>query len=312
MFKLSYVIPCYQSENTIEIVVKSIQTVMSEKKENYEIILVNDCSPDNVWGIMKKLAIQEKNILSVNLTRNFGQHSALMAGYSLATGDVIISMDDDGQTPIEEVYKLIEQLNKGYDLVFAKYKNIKQKGFRILGSYINEKMAEYLIHKPKGIKPTSFFATHSFIVKEMLKYKSAYPYIGGLIYRTTQNICNIEVEHHSRLEGNSGYSLKKLFSMWVNGFTAFSVKPLRIAMFLGFFCSVLGFSYGIILVVRKLIGISVQIGYSSLLASNLFIGGMIMILLGMIGEYIGRIYLCINSAPQYVIREIVGEGKGDK
>lgn len=308
MHKLSYVIPCYRSENTIETVVKSIRDVMRDKKDEYEIILVNDGSPDNVWNVIKELAVREAHITSVNLTRNFGQHAALMAGYKLASGDVIVSMDDDGQTPVEEVYKLIEKLDDGYDVVFARYERVKQNHFRVFGSYMNEKMTEYLISKPKGIKPTSFFTMQSFVVKEMLKYESAYPYIGGLIYRTTQNICNVKVRHHKRIEGRSGYNLKRLFSMWINGFTAFSVKPLRIAMLLGFICSGIGMLYGIEVVIRKLMGANIQAGYSSLLVSVLFVGGVIMILLGMVGEYVGRIYLCINNAPQYVIREIVDSG----
>lgn len=307
MCSLSFVIPCYRSEKTIQKVVEKIQSVMRQKKDSYEIVLVNDCSPDNVWNVIKKISQEQANITAINLTRNFGQHAALMAGYRFATGNIIVSMDDDGQTPIEEVYALIRKLEEGYDVVFAKYKTVKQNTFRKIGSWFNERMTEYLINKPRGIKPTSFFVAYQFIVKEMLRYNSAYPYIGGLIFRTTRNIANVEVEQHERLRGTSGYTLRKLIRMWFNGFTAFSTKPLRVATVLGFMTAILGVLFGIITIIRKLMVPDIQMGYSSLLVSILFIGGIIMILLGVIGEYLGRIYICMNNAPQYVIREVSGE-----
>ena len=313
MRKISYVVPCYGSEKSIEIVVKAIKDVMNEGQDEYEIILVNDSSPDNVWHIIHNLAESDLHIIGIDLTKNFGQHSALMAGYGYASGDIVISMDDDGQTPVESVYSLIEELDKGYDVVFARYETIKQNKFRIFGSYLNEKMTERLVGKPKNIKATSFFAMKVFVVKKMLEYNSAYPYIGGLIFRTTQNIGNVLVKQHTRLYGTSGYRLTKLIRMWVNGFTAFSVKPLRLATFLGFFSSFVGIAYGIYIVIHKLLVPNIAIGYSSIMAIILFIGGIIMMLLGLIGEYVGRIYICINRSPQYVIRQVIGrETDGSK
>lgn len=316
MCKLSFVIPCYGSENTIEDVVQTIKNAMKQQTTSYEIILVNDCSPDYVWDVIKKISSQQENVVGIDLTKNFGQHSALMAGYRFAKGDIIVSMDDDGQTPIEEVGALIDKLEKGYDVVFAKYKTTKQNVFRRIGSKINERMTEYLINKPADIKPTSFFVAYRFIIKEMLRYNNAYPYIGGLIFRTTRNIANVEVEHHKRMQGASGYTFRKLVRMWFNGFMAFSVKPLRIATVLGFISAILGAVFGVATIIRKLFIPSIQMGYSSLLVSILFIGGVIMVLLGIIGEYIGRIYICINNAPQYVIREVsmknIERGKSDE
>lgn len=308
MRKISYVVPCYGSEKSIKIVVNTIKDVMKDRPDEYEVILVNDSSPDNVWNVICNMADDDAKIVGIDLAKNFGQHSALMAGYYYASGDIIISMDDDGQTPVESVYSLIEELDKGYDVVFAKYETIKQNKFRVFGSYLNEKMTEHLVGKPKNIKATSYFAMKSFVVKKMLEYDSAYPYIGGLIFRTTQNIGNVLVEQHSRLYGISGYRLTKLVKMWINGFTAFSVKPLRVATFLGFFSSFIGIAYGIYIVIRKLLVPNIAIGYSSVMAIILFIGGIIMMLLGLIGEYIGRIYICINRSPQYVIRQVVGRG----
>lgn len=312
MKKFSFVIPCYRSEKSIEMVVNLIKSTMAQNIGEYEIILVNDHSPDNVWEIIKHMAENDDLITGIDLARNFGQHSALMAGYAVAEGDIVISLDDDGQTPVDEVGKLLDAIDEGYDVVFAEYDSIKQSGFRIFGSKVNEKMTEYLIGKPKEIRPTSYFAAKRFVVDEMLKYKHAYPYVGGLIFRTTKNIANVKVHHRERIYGTSGYNFIKLLSLWINGFTAFSVKPLRLATAAGVICSVCGFSYGIYTIIRKLINPAITMGYSSLLTSILFVGGVIMLLLGMIGEYVGRIYLCLNNAPQYVIREIVSKKETGK
>jgi len=304
--KLSFVIPCYCSEFTIGDVVKEIDSTLSNQEQyTYEIILVNDCSPDNVFDKIKQLAERDSNIKVVSLARNFGQHSALMAGYSICTGDIVISLDDDGQIPVNEVFSLIEKLNEGYDVVYGSYKNKKHSIFRNMGSRINDLMSEYLMNKPKNLKVSSYFVTHRFIIDEMLKYKNSYPYLLGLVLRTTKNITSVYVNHRERESGSSGYTFKKLISLWVNGFTAFSVKPLRIATFLGCICALMGFVFGIYTIINKLLNPSTPAGYSSMMAALLFIGGMIMLMLGLIGEYVGRIYISINNSPQYVIRETI-------
>lgn len=306
MEKISIVIPCYCSEHTITDVVNEILDVTSSKKEyEIEIILVNDGSPDNVWKVICNLVNKHSCVKGFSLSRNFGQHAALMAGYHNCSGDIVISADDDGQSPIDELYLLIEKIHDGYDVVYGKYPQIKQTAFRILGSWINEKMSEHLLGKPKGLKGNSFNAIRKYVIDEMLCYENPYPYMEGLVLRVTKNITNVTVHQRQRLDGKSGYSLKKLIKLWLNGFTAFSEKPLRIAVFLGFCCSMFGFGYGLITIIRRLIDPLIQVGYSSIMATILFIGGVIMLLLGIIGEYVGRIYISINNAPQYVIREKV-------
>jgi undecaprenyl-phosphate 4-deoxy-4-formamido-L-arabinose transferase len=306
--KLSVVIPCYRSENTIRGVVNELVTTMQTRPETeYEIILVNDCSPDNVWSVIKEICQENANVRGVCLARNFGQHSALMAGYRLCSGDYIISMDDDGQSAANELFRLVDALEEGYDVVYADYPVKKESAMRLLGSELNAKMNEVMIDKPKGIVPNSYFIVRSFIVKEMLKYENAYPYVDGLIFRATKNIGKVEITHREREEGRSGYTLKKLISLWLNGFTAFSVKPLRFATSCGIICAFLGMLMVIYTVVHKLVNPNVAIGYSSLMSMLLFIGGMIMFMMGLIGEYIGRIYISLNNSPQFVIREIYGQ-----
>ena len=302
---LSFVIPCYRSEKTIETVVNEIISMLSTKQiDKYEIILVNDYSPDNVWSVIKNLSENNKQIKGISLARNFGQHAALMAGYAHCTGDYVVSLDDDGQAPLESLFRLIDKLEEGYDVVYAYYNEIRQNSFRVFGSKMAQKMGEMMLSVPKDFKGSSFYVARKFVIDEIIRYKNTYPYVFGLVFRTTRNVTSIPTEHRSRLVGKSGYSFTKLFALWMNGFTAFSVKPLRISTFLGVFTAFLGFIYGIITIIKKLVNPEVAVGYSSIICAILFIGGIIMMMLGLIGEYIGRMYICMNNSPQYVIKEI--------
>ncbi|MGN0156603.1 MAG: glycosyltransferase family 2 protein [Lachnospiraceae bacterium] len=308
MKKVSFVIPCYRSEKTIEGVVREIKETMETLSEYcYEIILVNDCSPDDTFSVITKLCRQNENICGISLAKNFGQHSALMAGFHYVTGDILVCLDDDGQTPADEVGKLLAEIENGQDVVYAKYDHKKHSVFRNFGSAVNEKMAQFLLGKPKELYVSSYFAARRFIVDEMLRYDKSYPYIIGLVLRSTKRISNVTVSHREREIGTSGYTLGKLVALWMNGFTAFSVKPLRMATGIGILCACAGFLYGIYTVIKKLVNPLVPIGFSSLMSAIMFIGGMILFMLGMLGEYIGRMYIGMNNAPQYVIREIVNE-----
>lgn len=312
MIKISVVIPCYNSEHTIKTVVDEvINTISARKGYDYEIILVNDCSPDSVFDVISDMAANNNKIKGLDLAKNFGQHSAIMAGFTYVTGDIVLCLDDDGQTPACEMFSLIDALNE-YDLVFAKYTNKKHSAFRNFGSKVNDKMAQWLIDKPKGLKIMSYFACKRYVVEEVKKYDNPYPYISGLLLRATKRIGNVEIHHHERIEGKSGYTIKKLLMLWVNGFTAFSVKPLRIATITGVLAAVAGFFYSLYIIINKLIHPATPLGYSSTMAVLLFIGGMIMIMLGLIGEYIGRIYISLNNAPQYVIRKSVNTEENDE
>lgn len=306
--KISFVIPCYRSEKTLTGVIDEIKTTMVEIGHEYEIILVNDCSPDNTFELIKKLASENDNILGIDLAKNFGQHCALMAGMRHTSGDVVVCLDDDGQTPANEVGKLLGKLDEGYDVCYASYGKKQHSGFRNFGSKINELMTRIMLGKPKQLQVSSYFAVKRFVVDDMLKYEHSYAYVIGLVLRATKNVANVEVNHRARTEGTSGYTLAKLFSLWFNGFTAFSIKPLRIATGIGCFCACSGFLYGIFTIVKKFIlGAAVEAGFSALMSVLVFIGGMIMLMLGLIGEYVGRIYICMNNSPQYVIREKVGK-----
>lgn len=305
MKKVSFVIPCYRSENTVEGVVNEIEITMQSMsdKYEYEVILVNDCSPDNTMGTIRRICEENSKVKGIGFSRNFGQHAALMAGLRQSDGDYVVCLDDDGQTPADEVGKLLEKLEEGFDAVYAKYEHKQHSGFRNLGSKVNELMTRIMLEKPKNLFISSYFGVKRFIVEDMIRYENSYPYVIGLVLRSTKNITNVVVNHREREEGSSGYTLKKLFALWFNGFTAFSVKPLRIATCLGALSAFLGFAYGIYTVIKRFVNPDVPIGYSSMMAALVFFCGMIMVMLGLIGEYIGRIYISMNSSPQYVIRE---------
>lgn len=310
MKKVSFVIPCYRSEKTLEGVITEIKEAMGKLNQyTYEIVLVNDSSPDNTWKTIEKISSENENITGINLSKNFGQHAALMAGMRETCGDYVICLDDDGQTPANEVDKLLTALEEGADAVYAKYGNKKHSLFRNFGSRANDLMTRIMLGKPRELFVSSYFGVKRFVVEDMVRYQNSYPYVIGLVLRATKNIVNVDVTHREREEGRSGYTLKKLLGLWFNGFTAFSVTPLRIATVIGIFCAFVGFAYGIYVFVRRLLDPNMVMGFSSLMCVILFVGGMLMIMLGLVGEYIGRIYISLNNSPQYVIREKIGKNQ---
>ncbi|MCR5449849.1 MAG: glycosyltransferase family 2 protein [Solobacterium sp.] len=301
--KYSFVIPCYNSSLSISHVVKEIQDKMLEMQETeYEIILVNDHSKDNTKEVIFGLADQP-NIRAISLAKNSGQDAACLCGYKASAGDYVISLDDDGQNPANEVDKLIDKLNEGYDVVIAHYPNKQHESWRNIGSKINDIMEIEMLGKPRELYVGSYFIAKRFIIDQITQYTNPYPYIRGLLLSATDNIANVDVHHRSREFGTSQYTLKKLLGLWVNGFTSFSVKPLRFSTLIGALIALLGFVMTLYAVIHKLLHPEISAGWASLMSVITLIGGMILLMLGMIGEYVGRIYISINHTPQYVIQE---------
>ena len=311
--KISFVIPCYCSEKTLGSVVNEIQKTMKKRDEyEYEIILVNDNSKDNTESIINSLVNENDNIIGISFARNFGQPNALMAGFRVANGDLIMTSDDDGQTPVGLFWEFLDKMNEGFDVVCAKYLRRPQKSLvRRLGTKLNESMMYHMINKPKEIGLSSFFLAKKFVIDEIVKYQNPYPYIAGLLLRTTRNIGNLEIQQRERISGKSGYNFSKLFKLWINGFTSFSLKPLRVGIALGFTSGIVGVLVAIYTLIRKIVIPTIQIGYTSQISITLILGGFILCVLGIIGEYIGRIYMCINGEPQYVIKSVFLNRKTD-
>ena len=303
---ISIIIPCYCSGNNIVSVVEEIKTVLTEEKKSYEIILVNDGSPDNTYEIISGIANENNNIYAVDLAKNCGQHAAIMAGFKYAKGELIMTCEDDGQTQLSILPQLIDKINEGYDVAAPKYQDRgKRSLFRRLGTKCAILMGNWMIPRPKGMLVPIYFVAKKFVIKEILKYNQPFPYIEGLILRSTFNIALVDAKQNERLSGRSGYTFKKMINLWLNGFTSFSIKPLRASVFCGIFSSIVGILVGIYVVIQRIFNDNIVSGWSSIIAVMLFMFGIVLLVLGMIGEYVGRIYLCINMSPQYVVRQVV-------
>ena len=301
---ISFVIPCYGSEKTISFVLEEIQQVISQREEyDYEVIAVNDCSPDNVWEVLLEHATVNPRIRMLGLAKNMNRPGAVMAGLGRVSGDYVVVMDDDGQCPMDHFWELLQPLEGDYDVSIADYPSRKQSLFKDFGTLVNKKMTEWILDRPKELQFTNFMAMRRYIVTEICKYTNPYPYMTGLILRTTRRIISVPMEERSRYNGSSNFTFIKMLNLWMNGLTAFSIKPLRLAAVLGAALSIIGFLYGLYTVISRLSHPTIAPGYSSLMAVLLLIGGVIMLMLGLIGEYIGRIYISLNNSPQYVIRD---------
>ncbi len=306
--RISFVIPCYRSEKTIREVIGEIIRVVSEKKEyDYEVICVNDCSPDQVGSVITQLAESNPKIKYIEFVKNKGKHAAILAGHAFVTGEFVVDMDDDCQSPVYELWRLLTPVeNDECDVATANYFKKKESLFKRFGSWINMKTSTIMLDKPKGMIIDNFSVMKRLISDEIIKYKNPYPYFEGLVFSITKRVNVVMMEQRERGDDNrTGYTFIKSLALWSNGLTAFSVKPLRIASVAGLIFAIAGFLWGISIIIRKLVFDSILVmGYSSLAAIMLFSSGLMMLMLGMLGEYIGRIYISINSQPQYTIKNI--------
>lgn len=281
---LSFVIPCYHSAATLAAVTRQIrETVRADGRYQYEIILVNDNPADDTWREICRLKQEDPQIFGICMSRNFGQASALMAGYRHVHGDIVVSLDDDGQTPPAEMFRLIDAMDEDTDVVYASYPSKHHSAFRNFGSKVNDWMATWLMGKPKDLYMASYYAARRFIIDEMVKCDNPFPYVDGLAVRSTCRFKNIPIDHQDRTEGESGYTFAKLLRLWLNGFTAFSVKPLRVATVMGMVFSLVGFLFAVIVVVRKIILLdAIDAGWSSIVAIVLLLDGILMMMLGLV------------------------------
>lgn len=303
--KISFVIPCYHSQQTIRQVVEDIRTtVIADGRYDYEIILVNDNPPDETWKVITDLQSQDSHVIGVCFSRNFGQHSALMAGYRAVEGDIVVSLDDDGQTPPSEMFKLIDALDDSTDIVYAKYPVKQHSKFRNFGSKVNDAMTIWLLNKPKDLYLASYYAAKRFVIDEMVRCSNPFPYVDGLALRSTSRVKNVPINHLERQSGSSGYTFRKLLNLWLNGFTSFSEKPLRVSTFFGAVMAFLGILFAAFIVIQKvLLGSAIDAGWSSIITIILVLNGSVLMMIGLVGEYVGRIYVTMNGTPQYVVLE---------
>ena len=301
---LSIVVPLYRSADSIERLIRELSALPVEG--GCELVLVNDGSPDNTAELAEKfMQTSARPITLVKLSRNFGEYNAVMAGLHQATGDYIVTMDDDLQNPPSEVLKLLAHAQAGkYDVVYSFYAEKQHDRWRNFGSWMTNRVADMLLDKPRGLYLSSFRVMSHFVAKEICRHDGPFVYVDGLLLQVTQNIGRLEVLHAERATGTSGYTFRRLVRLWLAMFVGFSVMPLRLATALGFLLAVSGFLSGIAVVVIRLLYGSVE-GWSSLMVALLLFSGTQLILLGVAGEYIGRTYLTANRRPQFVVRDVV-------
>ena len=305
---VTIVIPCYRSENTIAQVVDEIKRELAQRPNNdYQIILVNDCSPDNTWEVIKTIAENDRHITGINLSRNYGQNNARLAAVPYIKGEVCICMDDDGQHPADQIYTIVDKIMEGYDLVYARFGRQKQSFVRRIVSKIHTDIQEMIGAKPKGIVNCSFLGWSRFAIETLKKYHSPFVSAGSFLLRSTTRIANVDVQQRARMSGHSGYTLKKLINLELTELTNFSLVPLRFSGIVGAISAFVGLVFGIFILVYKLIYPDTSVGSLFTMTLLLFIGGIIMLMLGLLGEYIGKTYMTISNQPQYTIREIVND-----
>jgi glycosyltransferase involved in cell wall biosynthesis len=303
--KLSIIIPIYNGAKTITPLVEVLEKELAQKFD-LEVVLVNDGSPsDNSAEVCADIAESDSKVKFLDLSSNFGEHNAVMAGLNYCSGEAAVIIDDDFQNPPSEIAKLVEKLNEGYDVAYSYYKKKKHHFLRNLGSRFNNIVATVLLGKPRNLYLSSFKAISRFVIDELVKYKGPYPYIDGLILRFTRNYGRVQVEHHPSLKETSGYTFHKLISLWLRMFTNFSLLPLRTATVLGFVFAMVGIVGAIFFTIEKLRNPDLPAGWASLIISLFVISGVQLFALGMVGEYLGRLFLKDDGKPQFVVRRSI-------
>jgi undecaprenyl-phosphate 4-deoxy-4-formamido-L-arabinose transferase len=304
--ELSFVIPVYNGAQSIGGVVAAIFDEFAEV--SCEVVLVNDGSEDESEHVCRQLAESHPGrVRFLQLSRNFGEHHAVLAGLNHTRGDYCLVLDDDGQNPPSEAVKLWQAIrNRDCDVVYGYYRTKQHHWFRNLGSWLHGRMATTLLKKPKDIYLSSFKVMNRFVVDELKHYRGPFPYIDGLIYQVTARVEQVEVEHHARKIGRSGYTLRKLVRLWLSMFVGFSMAPLRAAALLGFGASAFSGCLLLLIVLDKLfINPGLPVGIPTVLVCIALFSGMQMFVLGVLGEYLGRVVLAQNGLRQYVVREDV-------
>lgn len=312
---LSVVIPVYNSANSIGRLVRESCLVLRTHDPDVQFVLVNDGSRDGSHEVVLTLldSVVGHHVKYIQLARNFGEHNAVMCGLNHADGDVAVIIDDDFQNPPEEIVKLVDRLEDGFDVVYSYYERKRHSLFRNLGSRFNDLVATFLLKKPKRLYLSSFKALNRFVIDTVTSYNGPYPYIDGLVLRSTSSIGTQLCAHEPRRDGESSYTLRKLVSLWLNMFTSFSVSPLRAAAYLGLVMSGIGFLMALFFIVSWSVGgvLSTDIpkGWASLIVTLTLFSGIQLLVLGLIGEYLGRVFMTQNRQPQFVVRRVFSKAQ---
>jgi len=302
---LTFVIPMYNSAATIAAVVHDIEALAIEG--GHELVLVDDGSSDATAGICRDLVAQARMpITLVEHTRNFGEHNAVLTGWRHARGAHIVNLDDDGQNPPAEAVRLWQHAkSSGLDVVFGHYEVKQHSAWRNAGSWLTNRVTDWALDKPPGFFLSSFRCVTAFVTRQVIGYAGPYPYVDGLLLQVTQRIGSITVRHEPRRAGRSGYTLRSLVRLWLSAWLNFSVLPLRVATLVGLATATSGlFAFGGV-VWLWVLNRGPAYGWGWVMASLLVFSGTQLVMLGLIGEYIGRMFLTVNQRPQAVVRDVL-------
>lgn len=305
---LSVCVPVYNGAATVGRLVEAILSELGPNSglDDLEIILVNDGSPkDESEAVCAELARRIPEVRFIGLRRNYGEHNAVMCALAHSRGDYAAVIDDDFQNPPSEIAVMLDEAKKGYDVVYARFEKKRHHWFRNWGSRFNNAVAGRLLNKPRGLYLSSFKVISGDLVKEITKYTGPFPYVDGLILRATDSISSVTVKHRDRSEGKSNYTFRKLVNLWIRMFINFSQKPLRIATGTGLFFAAVSLVAAVVFAVQKFLEHESPAGWASLIVAVLFMGSLQLIFLGLLGEYIGKIYLDLNGTPQWTIKTII-------
>lgn len=305
--RVSVVVPVYRSEAILEELCRQVQQAMGDVGwgQQFELILVNDCSPDGSWQVIRSLAQRHPWVQGLSLRKNFGQHNALMAGLHRARGRVVVLMDDDLQHPPADIIRLVRALedNPAADVCYTRYLKRQHAHWKKLGSRFNDLVAQLLLKKPKGLYLSSFKAMRQDVAQEITRYDGPFPYVDGLILSITRAFTVVDIQHQARHVGEGNYGLRRSVSLWLKMATTFSVFPLRVATVLGFTLTLLSLAMMALVVYERLVHPELPPGWASLAAIVLLLGGIQTFCIGILGEYLGRAYLKLNRMPQFSVRE---------
>ena len=305
---LSFVVPMYNAAPTIAALVHDIERMNIEG--GHEIVLVNDGGSDNTMDVCATLVRKARVPMTViEHARNFGEHNAVLTGWRHARGDYIVNLDDDGQNPPEEAVRLWRHaIDAKLDVVFGHYEVKQHAAWRNAGSWLTNRMTDWALDKPQGFYLSSFRCVSAFVAKEVVGYSGPYPYVDGLLLQVTQRIGSIVVRHDARSSGASGYTFRRLVRLWMSAWLNFSVLPLRVATLLGLVTATAGLvAFGAV-VWLWFLNRGPAYGWGWVMATVLMFSGTQLVILGVIGEYLGRMFLTVNQRPQAIVREVVTNG----
>ena len=313
---LSIVVPVYRSEDCLDALIDAIGEALEPTNRDYEVILVNDCSPDNSWVVIESICRANPRVVGIDLRRNFGQDNAIMTGLRLARGKYSAIMDDDLQHHPRDLPALLDKIEEGADAVYADFRVKRQRLWKNFGSWFNGKVAEWVIDKPKEVYLSPYKIIRKDVVEQICKYDGPDPYIDGLLFQITSRISQIPVDHHPRYAGRSTYTFWKSLKVWGRLAFSFSARPMRVVSWFGFGFATLGLVLAVLVVLYRLLlpeDFSPNaVGWASLMVALLVLSGIQMLFFGILGEYTGRTFVKVNNKPQAVIRTVISRDAPEK